>query len=454
MGNVLSEMKYANLQVEIEKVTMGIRSFITTSLIASLGLLSVATDRVLRHGSPESVGLLPEPLLQLPVNLSQYTHPANYGSHSYGKVHPILPGGSVMVGHKSTVVSSFAFGNISLYADANGTLLPSDKWLPARMDTMYDMASLTKIFTAVAVLRAIDDGSLDYRKPVATYLPEFAANGKSNVTILMLLTHTSGFPADPEPGLYDPIYKTMQQRVDAIITHKLANAPGSTYTYSDLNFMNLRYILERITKTPFEELVYSFTKELGMTSTVFNKGNIGADSFPYYSQMAPTEYQIEVLGDAEPERPQPVRGTVHDENAWALDGISGHAGLFSSVGDVSILCQMILNNGTYNGKRILSPRSVDLMFINFNTKFPGDEHSIGFELNQFYFSGPMANIRAGGHTGFTGTSLVVDRNSDTFFVILAHSVHPNRTWSSNNIVRETVGYWVARSLGRDVTFPP
>ncbi|KAJ5103239.1 hypothetical protein N7532_003768 [Penicillium argentinense] len=204
---------------------------------------------------------------------------------------------------------------------------------------------------------------------------------------------------------------------------------------------------------PFEDLVQSFTKDLGMNSTFFNKRNVGAESLPFYPRMVPTEYQIEVLGPSEPERPQPVRGTVHDENAWALDGVSGHAGFFSSVGDISILCQMILNNGIYNGRRILTSHSVSLMFINFNEKFPGDEHSIGFELNQFYFSGPMANTLAEGHTGFTGTSLVVDRASDTFMVLLAHAVHPNRNWSSNNIVREALGYWVARSLGREVAFP-
>jgi CubicO group peptidase (beta-lactamase class C family) len=144
---------------------------------------------------------------------------------------------------------------------------------------------------------------------------------------------------------------------------------------------------------------------------------------------------------------------VHDENAWALGGVSGHAGLFSTAEDVAIFCQMILNNGTYGTKRILKPETVDLMFTNFNTAFPGNEHSIGFELNQSYFSGPMANMLAGGHTGFTGTTLVVDRASDTFMVMLGHRVYPNRNWASNNIVREAIGYWVARSLGRDVSFP-
>lgn len=432
---------------------MRFQAVTTIGLVTSFLSFSAATDRVLRDGSPDSVGLLPEPLRQMQMNLSQYTRPANYGSHSYDEVHPILPGGSVIVGHKATVVSSFAFGNASLYADANGTLLPPSAWVSTKMDTIYDMASLTKIFTAITVLRVIDDGKLDLHKPVASYIPEFATNGKDNVTVLMLLTHTSGFPPDPEPGLYDPSYENMQQRIEAIILHKLVNPPGSTYTYSDLNFMNLRFMLEKITGTPFEDLVHSWTRSLGMTCTFFNKGNIGADSLEYYSRMAPTEYQIEVLGSSEPKRPQPVRGTVHDENAWALDGVSGHAGLFASASDVSTLCQMVLNNGSYNGKRILTARSVDLMFTNFNEKFPGDEHGVGFELNQSYFSGPMANIQAGGHTGFTGTSLVVDRASDTFMVLLAHAVHPNRTWSSNNIVRQALGYWVARSLGRDVTFP-
>lgn len=422
-------------------------------LLANFGSFCSATDRILKHGSPESVGLLAEPLQQLPLNLSQYTIPANYGAPTHNEIHPIQPGGSVIIGHKSTIVSAFAFGHTNLYADSNGTLLPSAEWTPAKMDTIYDMASLTKVFTAVAVLRAIDEEKLSLDKTVASYLPEFAVNGKSNITVLMLLTHTSGFPPDPLPGLYEAPYKTMQQRVHAIIEHELENAPGSTYTYSDLNFMNLRFLLEKVTKTPFEEYVYSFTRELGMTSTFFNEGNNQSPSFRYYARMAPTEYQIEVLGDTEPKRPQPVRGTVHDENAYALDGVSGHAGLFSTAGDVAIFCQMILNNGTYGGKQILKPETVDLMFTNFNTAFPGNEHSIGFELNQSYFSGPMASMLAGGHTGFTGTTLVVDRASDTFMVMLAHRVYPSRNWASNNIVREAIGYWVARSLHRDVSFP-
>ena len=195
------------------------------------GLVNSAVADVLKHGSPESVGLLTKPLKEMETNLSRYTVPADYGSSTYNNVHPIQPGGSVIVGHESTIVSSFAFGNTSLYANSNGTLLPKDEWKPTKVDTIYDMASLTKVFTAVAALRAMDDGKLELEKTVASYMPEFAANGKENVTVRMLLTHTSGFPADPQPGLYSPKYKTMEQRVDNIIHYPLEDAPGAKYRY-------------------------------------------------------------------------------------------------------------------------------------------------------------------------------------------------------------------------------
>ncbi|BDD61436.1 hypothetical protein MAP00_006480 [Monascus purpureus] len=409
--------------------------------------------QTLRYAPPESVGLLPEPLRLMEKNISDYTRSANYLYYTNYEEHPIQPGGSVVVGHDSAIVSEFAFGKAMLYADANGTLLPEDEQTTAFIDTIYDMASLTKVFTATAALRLIEDGLLDYKKTVASYMPEFAANGKENVTVLMLLTHTSGFPPDPEPGLW--YNATLEERRETAIRYPLANAPGTTYTYSDLNFINTGFLLEKISGVPLDLLIYSITAPLGMTSTFYNRGDVEGPLFPFYPRIAPTEYELEVQGQGpvEPQRPQPVHGTVHDENAWSLAGVSGHAGLFSTAPDLAKFCQMILNNGTYNGIQILKPETIELMFTNFNVDFPGDEHSIGFELNQYYFSGPMASMQTGGHTGFTGTTIVIDRPSNTFFVLLGHRVHPNRNWSNNNIARQALGYWVARSLGRDVTFP-
>lgn len=217
--------------------------------------------------------------------------------------------------------------------------------------------------------------------------------------------------------------------------------------------MTLHLLLEHVTHVPLDALIYGFAVPLGMSSTFFNRGNIEGSKFPFYHRMATQEYQIAVLGSEEPVRPQPVRSTVHDENAWALNGVAGHAGLFSTVGVTAKLCQMILNNGSYGGHRILKPETVDLIFTNCNTGFSGNEHGLGFELNQYYTCGPMQGLQVASRTGFTGTSVCIDRSTRTLWLHFANSVHPSRTWSSNNIVREAVGYWVAKSLGREVTYP-
>jgi len=167
-------------------------------------------------------------------------------------------------------------------------------------------------------------------------------------------------------------------------------------------------------------------------------------------RIAATEYQIEAVGPMEPQRPQPVWGTVHDEKAWSLDGVSGHAGIFSTAWDLGIFCQMILNNGIYNGVQILQPSTVDMIFHNFNTAFPENPHGLGFELDQSYWSGGMHSLQTVGHTGFTGTSMAIDRSSNIFFILLTNRVHPSRTWSNVNLVRKMVGSCVARSLGRNV----
>ncbi|KFY04297.1 hypothetical protein O988_00872 [Pseudogymnoascus sp. VKM F-3808] len=427
----------------------------TATPTADQGANHANQGSVLRYGTPESVGMDPLPLQEMVANLTGYTTAANYGRFSFNVIKPIEPGGTVLVGRKNTIVSAFAFGKKNLYADSNGTLLPPHLQEAADLDTVYDMASLTKIFTTVATLREIDSGKLKLNATVATYVPEYAVNGKANITLLMLLTHTSGFDADPAPSLCSSEYPTYDKKIEAIITQGLINSPGSKFLYSDLNFMSLMIILERVTKKPLEKLIAEFTSPLGMHSTFFNRGNVEGPKNPFYWRSAAQEFQIEVLGDSEPQRPQPVRGSVHDENAYCMDGVCGHAGLFSTVRDTAVLCQMILNNGTYGGRRILSQESVDNLFTNFNARFNNinDDHGLGLELNQYYTAGPLASLQTASHTGFTGTSMVIDRAHNTFYLHFSNRVHPSRTWSSNNIVREALGYWVAKGLRLDVQFP-
>lgn len=426
---------------------------LSSCVLALSILLSTAEGQSLRDGSPESVGLASAPLAAMVANLTAYTKPANYGAATYQKVHPVEPGSATLIAHDSTVVTAFAVGYRDLYADVNGTFLPAQLQELATVDTIYDMASLTKLFTTVAALRQLDTKRLSLDATVASYIPEFAVNGKGNITILMLLTHTSGFDSDPVPSLTDPIYTTYEQRINAIITQKIINPPGSTYLYSDLNFMNLMLVLEKITCKPLDDLIYEYTVPLGMKSTFFNRGNRQLP-VPLYLRTATQEFQIAVLGPSEPQRPQPVRGTVHDENAWALGGVSGHAGLFSTVRDTAAFCQMILNGGWYNGIQLVSSESIDKIFYNYNARFGSENaHGLGFELNQTYWSGPMRSPLTAGHTGFTGTTLAIDRPSNTSFIHFSNRVHPSREWSSNNIVREAVGYWTALSLGRTVSLP-
>ncbi|KAG6909922.1 hypothetical protein DXG01_014442 [Tephrocybe rancida] len=373
------------------------------------------------YGSPSSVGLLSAPFKDLEKNVSAYMIAADYGSASYHVVHPLYPGATVLsvdsVGHDSTIVSHFAVGQSKKYADVNGTLLSETEWIDTKTDTIYDMASLTKMFTSIVAMQQLDSGGIRLNATVSTYLPDFAAppavNGKEDVTILQLFTHTSGFDADPVPGLWIGIgssWDTYDERKAAVISSPLLHTPGTAYLYSDLNFMTMQFVLEKVTGLPLDILIEErFTGPLGMKDTWFNRGN---RQLPpgLLERVAVTEYQIAALGDVEPQREQPVWGTVHDENAWSLNGVAGHAGMYSTAGDLAIFCQMILNNGTYNGVQILEPSTVDLIFHDYNgARFPGNNHGLGFELNQYYWSGPMQSLQTAGHTGYTGTTMAIDR---------------------------------------------
>jgi hypothetical protein len=153
-----------------------------------------------------------------------------------------------------------------------------------------------------------------------------------------------------------------------------------------------------------------------------------------------------------------VWGQVHDENAWALNGVAGHAGVFSTAHDLAILCQTILNGGVHRHTRILSTESVAAMMTNVNQGFPGDDHGLGFELYQHWYMGALATPYTAGHTGFTGTSMVIDPTTDSFVILLTNRVHPHRTWGSTNPPRRTVADDAARAIavlpagGRDAWY--
>ncbi|MFB8405973.1 serine hydrolase [Streptomyces sp. NPDC055912] len=390
-----------------------------------------ARRTTLRRGSAARAGLLPEHLDRLVTDAEAFLAPSPR--------HPWYAGAVLLAGRGGTVALHRPIGMAVRYASYDettdsGVELPPHEQVPMTEDTVFDLASVSKLFTSILAVQQIERGALELEARVTAYLPEFGGAGKQDVTVRQLLTHTSGFRA------WIPLYKapTREGKLRLIWDEAPANPPGSTYLYSDLNLITLQLILEKITGLGLEVLLHDeITAPLGMHRTRFNP------PLSWRPGIAATE-------DARPpwsglDRGM-VRGEVHDENAHSLGGVAGHAGIFSRAWDLAILARTLLNGGAYGRSRILSPASVELMFTDFNTAFPGDEHGLGFELYQHWYMGAMATPRTAGHTGFTGTSLVLDPTTDAFLIVLGNSVHPVRSWRSGSAPRVAAADNLARAV--------
>lgn len=387
---------------------------------------------VLSEGTPESVGLDPAPIDAALTKLHGWVTP--------GSQFPVpLYGGAVtLLAHDGVIVTRDAAGWSLKYADRAGTELPADQQVAMNDATIFDMASVSKLFTSIIVLQEIEAGRVDLGEMVAHYLPEYGENGKAEITVKALLTHTSGMQS------FLPLWREHvdpASRIHAVLTSPLALPPGTAYLYSDLNLITLGVLVERVSGSALDTLVRErITGPLAMVDTGYNPDPA------VVGRTAATEFQTD------PPRGM-VRGTVHDENAWSLGGVAGHAGIFSTATDLAILCQTILNGGTYNGARILQPGTVRQMITNHNAAFPGDDHGLGFEINQSWYMGGLAGPRTVGHTGFTGTSLVIDFPSRSFAILLTNRVHPDRAWTSPpggpsmiNVARQDVANALAQAL--------
>ncbi|KOU57533.1 esterase [Streptomyces sp. MMG1533] len=368
----------------------------------------------LRSDTPERAGLDPEELRQL----GRQVHDLTAGER------PWAAGAVVVAGRGPVIAVEEAAGWAVRYASYDpgadrGIELPPDARVPTTVDTPFDLASLTKLFTSVAAVQQIERGTLGIDARVGAYLPDFRAAAEHGITVRELLTHTSGLR--PEVPLYDRADDA--ERMAMLRAESPVGVPG-TYTYSDLNLLLLQHVLERITGRGLDVLVHDgITRPLGMTSTCFGP----------CPGAAATEDQRRPWAKADRGM---LRGVVHDENAWALGGVAGHAGLFSTGRDLAIFCRALLAGGAYGPARILGPDFVELMLTP-----PG----LGFALDQPWFMGELAGRGAAGHTGFTGTSLVMDQATDTFVVLLANTVHPRRRVPDSR-PRAEAGTRVARAV--------
>ena len=308
------------------------------------------------------------------------------------------PGASVVVGRKGYAVVQKGFGKLGWTASSPRV---------SAENSIFDLASLTKVVgTTTAAMVLFDQGRLDLDAPVHTYLPAFSGGWKDSITVRHLLTHRSGLPAGRDLWR---IARTADEARAAVLATNLECRPGQCYIYSDLGADVLGFVIEAVAGESLDVFLHDKVFEpLGMTDTFFRP----ADSLTY--RIAPTEIA--------PPRGYPLKGQVHDENAYALGGVAGHAGLFSTAADLSIFAQMMLNGGEYNGVRILSDSAVTLF-----THRAAGTRALGWDTaDGDGGAGKFLDSRAYGHTGYTGTSIWIDPERQMFVLLLTNRVHAAR----------------------------
>lgn len=372
----------------------------------------------------------PSPRHPLTDVLSRYLQPT-----SDNPKHPTYAGAVALAftGGKPTV--HVAVGEALRYG-AGPVLLPAGKRVPMRPDSIFDLASITKVYTAILALQQVDKGRIDLDAPVATYLPEFSGAGKSAVTVSMLLAHTSGLPV----GAKVTGYSTMAERWQSVMATPLIGGatPGTVFRYSSVGLMVIGKVVEKVTGQSLDRALKSgLTSPLGLRHTGFNPN----------TWLSATDRAARLVAtDARSSRGL-LRGVVHDDVANRLGGVAGHAGIFSTAQEVAVIGQLLLNGGTYGGKRILAESTVRRMLRNVNAGLPAvdpqrpkrtSDHGLGVVLNQPWFMGRLARPTSFGHTGFSGTSLVVDPSRQLVLVLLTNRAHPNWSWADPDPARVAV----------------
>jgi len=363
-----------------------------TSLLTSLFLLSGADSGGVEGGglpskAPAAVGMSKMRLQKIDQVVARAIQAGGF------------PGASVVVGRRGATVWEKGFGNLTWSGKAPVT--------PSR--TIYDLASLTKVVgTTMAVMILYDRDRIELDDKVSKFIPEFSGGAKDDVTIFDLLEHRSGLPAGRD--LWRVAYSPGEARQAAIHT-PLTCQPRKCFVYSDLGADMLGFIVEAVSGQRLDVfLEQNVFEPLGMTETSFR---------PHWTlrdRIAPTEIT--------PPRGYPLRGEVHDENAFALGGVAGHAGLFSTASDLAVFAQMMLNGGHINGTRIVSDSTVAL----FTARTPArGTRALGWDTCANDGScGTYMSQRAYGHTGYTGTSLWIDPDRDLFVILLTNRVHAAR----------------------------
>ncbi|MDI6803426.1 MAG: glycoside hydrolase family 3 N-terminal domain-containing protein [Bacteroidota bacterium] len=320
-----------------------------------------------------------------------------------------FPGAQVMVIKNGEVLHHQNYGRQD-YASDSPEITDS---------TLYDIASLTKVVgTTTAIMKLYDEGKINLDDKIIKHIPIFSSNGKEIITIRNLLLHNSGLPAWQQFYL---TCKSADEVLDSIYNSKLIYRTGDSIIYSDFGFIVLGKIIEQVTGLSLDVyLKNEFFNPLGMENTFYNPP---ADLL---YRIAPTE--IDTIW-----RKKLVHGTVHDETAALLGGISGHSGIFSTASDLAKFAQMVLSGGSYGGVQYIKSETVKLFTerIDLRTK-----RGLGWDfktLNGYSSAGNLFSPKSFGHTGFTGTSLWIDPDKNLIVIFLTNRVHPTR--ANNKIIK-------------------
>jgi len=311
-----------------------------------------------------------------------------------------IPGAVLVVGHDGTVI----------YREAYGSRALEPRREVMTLDTVFDLASLTKVIvTATAVMQLVERGKVRLNDPVAKYLPEFAQNGKEDITVRQLLTHYSGLEPDLDLKM---AWEGKETAYRMAFAETLENAPGSKFSYSDIDFIVLGALVERVSgKTLDEYATQHIFVPLKMTRTRYVPPV--AWRAGWTEKIAPTQYD---------ENERMLRGVVHDPTARRMGGVAGHAGLFSTGDDLAKFAQALLNGGG----GILSAMSVEKMTRPVQPPSAPVLRGFGWDIDSPFSSnrGDLLPVGGFGHTGFTGTSMWIDPTTQTYIILLTNAVHP------------------------------
>ena len=341
--------------------------------------------------------------------------------------HPPFPGAVAGISIDGHVVATASVGQSLAYADRSGSLLPPDQQIGMRRDALFDIASLTKMFATLVLLRLVDAGKVDLDTPLAAVLPPYHVGDKKQITLRHLMTHTSGLPAI---ATLWQVEGDRTARLEALLDIELEAPPGSRFVYSCVGYMTAMVLAEQITGTRFDALVAEHvTRPLGLLDTCYRPTDRGLP----LERLVPTEFD-------DGYRHALVRGEVHDENAHSLDGVSANAGLFSTLDDLLRFAEAVRTNGQGEHPALLSealhsemvsdqlPAALD----------PGYRHGLGWRLGETGVAGTLAGRGAWSHSGFTGTSIAISPLDHMCVVLLTNRVHPNRDWSEAGGIRQAV----------------